>query len=64
MRVLDEDYGSPGPPFQDIPMRIEQMIAILLAHQDEICKHPYGHIELHYKDEQVQASMKHPLSLG
>lgn len=43
------------------PQRIQQMINVLLVNQALICQYAYGHIELHFKDTQVQAVMKHPL---
>lgn len=41
--------------------RIQQMIDVLIANQALICHYSYGHVELHYKDGQVHAVIKHQL---
>lgn len=47
-----------------LPARIQHMIDVLLANQALICHYSNGHIELHFKDQQVTAVMKHSLLTG
>lgn len=58
------DWALREKPVTRVPSvapRIQQMIDVLLANQALICQYSYGHIELHYKDGQVQACIKHQL---
>lgn len=62
MTILAWPYTSAATrTVQQIAPRIQQMIDVLLANQALICQYSYGHVELHYKDGQVQAVIKHQL---
>lgn len=42
---------------QALPLRLQRMVALLLAHGEVICRYPVGNVELHFHGESVQAKL-------
>ena len=55
--------ATPPPPAPDLlvvqalPLRLQRMVALLLAHEEVICGYHIGHVELHFHGESVQAKL-------
>jgi len=52
-----------APPALDLlvlhtlPPRLQRMVALLLAHEEVICRYGVGHVELHFHGESVQVKL-------
>lgn len=40
-----------------LPLRLQRMIAVLLAHEEALCRYNVGHLELHWHGENLEAKL-------
>jgi len=44
-------------PLHALPLRLQRMIAVLLAHEEALCRYNVGHVELHWHGENLEAKL-------